>query len=249
MATIKRNGDKVVLKDGKASCSCCSLPIDCCMYEANLFISNYGFDDLPDNITILGQVFSKQDGGGEFGNYYVSGGSYIQYASDLWLLSGTITEGYTFESGCLIGIYIPSDEFDPPRPPILVTDQFANTYTLAGDISWEQYSINLNDYILTRISLCEWLGDTITISLSDYVSSGTCDVQFFLVYRDSNSTIFFSAPNWTIDFYYSNWNVFYSDGSPVPVPGSAAKYKGSNELSSPIGLYDQGFGFGQWEIA
>jgi hypothetical protein len=222
------------------------------MYEANLFISNYGFDDLPDNITILGQVLSKQeDAVGENDIFYTDGQNDIQFVGYLWLLTGPLTDYRTFESSCLIGtyIFIPFDEFDPPRPPILVKDQFANTYTLAGLISWDTYSISLDDYILTRISLCDWSGDTITISLSDYVSSGTCDVQFFLVYRDSNSTIFFSAPNWTIDFYYSNWNVFYSDGSPAPVPGSAAKYKGSNELSSPIGLYDQGFGFGQWEIA
>ena len=49
MATIKRNGDKVVLKDGKVACSCCGP--ECCMYLSSDFqeekITQY---DLPDEL-------------------------------------------------------------------------------------------------------------------------------------------------------------------------------------------------------
>ena len=51
MATIKRNGAKVVLKDGKVACSCCEEPSGCCMYPATgLENELYTYEDLPDNL-------------------------------------------------------------------------------------------------------------------------------------------------------------------------------------------------------
>ena len=49
MPTIKiTSGGKVILKDGKVSCQCCS-PIDFCDYRNNW---GPGYDELPDTVTI-----------------------------------------------------------------------------------------------------------------------------------------------------------------------------------------------------
>ena len=50
MATIKRNGDKVVIKDGKVSCSCCEF--ECCMYSPRLWYEQIlTEEDFPDQVT------------------------------------------------------------------------------------------------------------------------------------------------------------------------------------------------------
>ena len=220
------------------------------MYSAQDFEDELLTDlDLPEEVSIpaLGITLTLS------GDTYTGGEWTLERLfPDLWILQGHHAGCY-YENGCLIGTYKPGfyhHDYDLICPTSLsVEDKFANTYTLSGAVSWETYSINLDGYILTRTDLCKWLGDTITISLSDGVSSGTCDVQFVLLYETEESESLFDVPNWTINFYYSNWNVFYyEDGSPVPDPGTSyPKYKAS--LTSPIGLYDQGLGFGEWEIA
>ena len=150
MATIKlQPSGKVVLKDGKVSCSCCAPEVPCCMYIAQ----DYIYGDLPDQVVAGGVVLSKQDAGGyEFPIWYTDGQNDIQF-SNYWLLSGPLTDYRTFESSCLIGtyIFIPFDEFDPPRPPILVEDQFANSY---------QITAQGESVIVTRTNdICIWTGE------------------------------------------------------------------------------------------
>ena len=62
MATIKRNGGNVVLKDGKVACGCCR----CFIYElypsAN-YEAGYNFEDLPDETVVLSDVVTSQNTG------------------------------------------------------------------------------------------------------------------------------------------------------------------------------------------
>ena len=254
---IEINFNEPVLKLGEddyrvyANCGCCEEQVGCCMYGAQDFEDELLTDsDLPAEVSIpaLGINLTLS------GDTYTGGQWTLERPfPDLWILSNL--NGCYYDNGCLIGTYQPGyyhHDYDLSCPTSLsVEDKFANTYTLKGHIPWEEYSIMLDDsdnYTLTRTGLCEWLGDTITIPLSDYVSSGTCDVKFFLRYEDSSSNVY--GPVWRINYYQSNWNVFYNeDGSPVPEQGATIKHKGSPEMSSPIGLYEQGNGFGQWEIA
>lgn len=121
---------------------------------------DYIYGDLPDQVVAGGVVLSKQDAGGyEFPIWYTDGQNDIQF-SNYWLLSGPLTDYRTFESSCLIGtyIFIPFDEFDPPRPPILVEDQFADTYTVNGPTSGT----------VTRKSDCVWQGTGLKLTNFEY---------------------------------------------------------------------------------
>ena len=162
MATIKlQPSGAVVIKDGKVACGCCLQP-DCCPYPAQALEDElYTVDDLPDQVTVGGVVLSKQeDAVGENDIFYSDGPNDIQFVGYLWLLDGPLTEDRTFESSCLIApyIFIPFDEFDPPRPPILVEDQFADTYTVNGPTSGT----------VTRKSDCVWQGTGLKLTNFEY---------------------------------------------------------------------------------
>ena len=175
--TIKRNGDKVILKGGKVSCSCCEgpPPPECCMYPAQALVDElYTVDDLPDEIFVissLGNIVLPVDRSGPIGDrgikYYYGdiGGEEISVSlnTDLtearWLGSAEVdTIG-----GCLISKL----EIDDPGGPTL--DQFADTYTATDPQGNPPIT-------LTRESLCVWRGpepDLYTLRyLDDSASEG-----------------------------------------------------------------------------
>jgi hypothetical protein len=119
---------------------------------------DYIYGDLPDQVVAGGIVLSKQDAGGyEFPIWYTDGQNDIQFVGHLWLLTGPLTDYRTFESSCLIGtyIFIPFDEFDPPRPPILVEDQFANSYNVEMSMFYDYVR---GSCVVNRTSLGRWEG-------------------------------------------------------------------------------------------
>ena len=136
MATIKRNGDKVVLKDGKVACGCCEL--DCCMYSAQALADGlYGVDDLPDAVTITGVSYSRS--GTEYGN--TANG--VIFEENVW---AKYTNGSRSSRPCLIQGG--------------VKDQFADTYTISYS-----YFANLDQSVFVqenvaveRESICVWIG-------------------------------------------------------------------------------------------
>lgn len=159
--TVKRNGDKVILKNGKVSCSCCEA---CCMYPAQALVDGlYTADDLPDEIFVissLGNIVLPVDRSGPIGDrgikYYYGdiGGEEVSVSLNtdlteaIWLGSAEVdTIG-----GCLISKL----EIDDPGGPTL--DQFADTYTVSGPTSGT----------VTRESICVWRGAGLTLTNFGY---------------------------------------------------------------------------------
>jgi hypothetical protein len=130
--TIKRNGEKVILKGGKVSCSCCEGPGECCMYPAQALADGlYSASDLPDalshisrngtirNIFRSGTDYLVADGPlGKIGAEFDATGSSIP----LWLFYDDA--GSQAGSRCLF------QKFAGLPPGYPVEDQFADTYTV-----------------------------------------------------------------------------------------------------------------------
>jgi hypothetical protein len=105
--TIKRNGEKVILKGGKVSCSCCDEE-ECCMYPAQALADGfYSASDLPDAVTISGVSYSRSGLG--YGN--TTNGVILE--ENVW---ARYTNGSRSSRACLIQGG--------------VEDQFADTYTV-----------------------------------------------------------------------------------------------------------------------
>jgi hypothetical protein len=142
--TIKRNGEKVILKGGKVSCSCCEEPEECCMYPADRLGVDYQAEDLPDSLAIsdveqgdFSGEWEKSDSG------YQRDGYTLSVVNGQWVIEGftrTITVGL-----CLIA--------DVAQATIL--DQFADTYTASGVPAPGGGTESVS---LSRISLCVWQG-------------------------------------------------------------------------------------------
>jgi hypothetical protein len=140
--TVKRNGEKVILKDGKVSCSCCDEE-ECCMYPADRLGVDYQAEDLPDSLAI--SDVEQSDFSGEWeksDSGYQRDGYTLSVVNGQWVIEGftrTITVGL-----CLIA--------DLAQATIL--DQFADTYTveIINDV---EYS---GTYTVNRESLCVWSG-------------------------------------------------------------------------------------------
>lgn len=150
--TIKRNGDLVVLKNGKVSCSCC----ECCMYPAAALVDDlYSYEDLPDAIDVGGIEYTKLDppeSVAGFTRYYINSNS--EY---LGILEGEDEDStWTYEGGggpCLInGFNGEGGERE---------DQFADTYTVAYVIGDD----NIGSTTITRQSLCVWTGNAGGVSI------------------------------------------------------------------------------------
>jgi hypothetical protein len=139
--TIKRNGEKVILKGGKVSCSCCEEPEECCMYPAQALVDGgYTVDDLPDEVlyndddrppTLIqkvpdgsfpgGVVYRwPEDGSDDAGLIFIRINADVE--TSIWEFGDDAGEGGSL---CLIqgdGNLTPGDD--------LVEDQFADTYTV-----------------------------------------------------------------------------------------------------------------------
>ena len=157
--TVKRNGDKVVLKSGKVSCSCCE-PGECCMYPSQaLFDGLYTYEDLPDTVlgtgifadnnVVMSRLNPPQPSIDSTGTSYYRGTSTLGLLvgiglrdGDEWVGSEVANEGAGFGQ-CLISRF-------PASSPNGIGDQFADSYTISGG--------QLGSITVTRVSLCLWEG-------------------------------------------------------------------------------------------
>jgi hypothetical protein len=174
MATVKTQGGKVILKDGKVSCECCATCVfGCGFYSApDLLIGNYTASDLPDAVTInWGGNFTGtaiKSGSGYFANnnnitlsvepieYIYSG----NLAIGLWVLNNVAT-GARATVGCMLFPYLPTDPF-PSNKTYLVQDQFASSYVVTV-WKWRTDPLQPQGFdpfprTVTRTSMCEWTG-------------------------------------------------------------------------------------------
>jgi hypothetical protein len=161
MPTVKLQNGKVLLKDGKVSCSCCEE--GCCMYPADKLGDTYEAADLPDAVTINGVSSDKYPTGGipdlmdggtpgywkggtpQTGDYCIS-----EFGSGVWSLFIYDEDEWDASGGlpCLIG---GDDRFNTGNDEI--EDQFADCYGV--DSSYAGL------IILRRQSLCVWTGEDI----------------------------------------------------------------------------------------
>jgi len=132
--TVKLSGGKVVTKEGKVSCTCCT-PSACCMYPAD---HDWGDgSDLPAAITLLG-VGSLSKSGTDYGD--TTNGVILE--SGVW---ARYVGGVRTTRPCLIdgdGNLTPGND--------KVEDQFAGTYTGENGLG--------QSYVYTRVGECEWSG-------------------------------------------------------------------------------------------
>jgi hypothetical protein len=152
MPTVKLQNGKVLLKDGKVSCSCCeSEPEpepDCCMYPADGLGDTYDAADLPDAVTINWPDHLEGNADKVGSGYEGAGGDVtLTVINGKWTLKDTSTDPETVRvvGNCLIrgdGNLEPGDD--------LVEDQFADelSFTVTGE-----FTINGT---FTRVALCQW---------------------------------------------------------------------------------------------
>ena len=178
MATIKRNDDRVILKDGRVACSCCAEP-ECCMYPAQALADGlYSYQDLPDTLiqpvagggnivfTRLNPPQISEVGSGIKLSYYHGIDSFDQIVGvglrltpdpqQIFQWEGSEVPNEDAEFGkCLLSI----QTFQPdPLVWDSLQDQFADTYTVSGSISGT----------VTRESVCVWRGTGLTLTNFGY---------------------------------------------------------------------------------
>jgi hypothetical protein len=147
MPTVKIQNGKVILKDGKVSCSCCE---GCCMYPAEGLGVTYEAADLPDTLWVnvggtVDEEFTRD------GSRYKNAENTLEIVNvgDSWrlqLISTSEDLDAGFE-GCLItgdGNYTPGDD--------TVEDQFADCY----EVTWNDDGARSAN--VTRQDLCNWTG-------------------------------------------------------------------------------------------
>lgn len=149
MPTIKLSGGKVILKGGKASCSCCDAA--CCLYPwpDSSGAPLYPATDLPNNVRIVGpgvDFTAANNGDYSFGVISSpSPGEAGVYAGGFeWIIIGF---GEAYLSQCLIGS---SQETDL----IYIEDQFPDSLAVNG-----------TDAIIRdpETNLCTWSGSPWTL--------------------------------------------------------------------------------------
>jgi hypothetical protein len=180
MPTVKlHSSGKVILKDGKVSCSCCAAPETCCMYPADGLDVTYTADDLPDAVTFdpgYGEITLTRSG-----DTYAGGGyTLIPGMAAGWYLSDA-EPTKEWDSSCLFGTY------GSLRPlshgSTTVEDQFADCYevsrlyVVSGTLgstycpefdTWVDHYVDeqeIENIVLVRSGLCNW---TALVTLNIY---------------------------------------------------------------------------------
>ena len=77
MATIKRNGAKVVLKDGKVSCGCCFNCLAYGNYPPTELFNKFQFEDLPSELTLA--IPRLSGGGSDDGSFIFTKPNSLEY--------------------------------------------------------------------------------------------------------------------------------------------------------------------------
>jgi hypothetical protein len=149
MPTVKLQNGKVILKDGKVSCTCCDGPEpgECCLYPASGLGDTYEAADLPDAVTIGGRNFTRS--GSVF--YEDDGPALIEeMGGGNWVLQDFDgdEEGGDYFGICLIG------EYDGPTVGLVVEDQFADCYEVSNPGNGNDVAAGTVQVF--RVSLCRW---------------------------------------------------------------------------------------------
>lgn len=154
MATVKLQNDRVILKDGKVSCSCCEA--GCCMYSAQKLANGiYSADDLPDSVILnygLDENFELTRSGAEFlgGIYKLALGTLPNSTKPQWLLY--VNNIRSSNNSCLItgdGGLTPGNN--------IIEDKFEDTYYLSATFLPPYEYFSFSNQPLFRTSLCSWI--------------------------------------------------------------------------------------------
>jgi hypothetical protein len=230
--TIKRNGEKVILKGGKVSCSCCEEPEECCMYPAQALVDGgYTVDDLPDEVlyndddrppTLIqkvpdgsfpgGVVYRwPEDGSDDAGLIFIRINADVE--TSIWEFGDDAGEGGSL---CLIqgdGNLTPGDD--------LVEDQFADTYTVTyGSIQF------VNSGSLQRTSLCVW--DT---GPCEWLGSFTQGWSAEMIYGDQTESA---------EEYRYKFRIILNEPDPEGSCNGAGVFVKTGDQNSPAGTYSDG---------
>jgi hypothetical protein len=174
MPTVKLQNGKVLLKDGKVSCTCCAVEPDCCMYPADELGFIFEATELP--ATLYGKWAGRADG-----TFTKSGSTFTNGTVTIRVNSGgTAWEFYDSEDDATSTIgncLIRGDGGLTPENDI-VEDQFADCY-----------KANFPGYgtlTLYRVSLCIWAtenyitgpnGDSDMAAVLAYSNTGFGDIE------------------------------------------------------------------------
>lgn len=172
MATVKLQNGNVILKDGRASCSCCN----CCMYYAQALANGlYTADDLPDEIELRQaqyiEIFTKS-GNGYTGDLLGAPWTIeLRSAPEnpaIFNWAAVAQGGVANDAACLVGAYPKNDAstltfgWDGWH----TADRFADTYTISGPISGTVTRIARapsGSGLFVGSIACEWVGDGLVL--------------------------------------------------------------------------------------
>lgn len=228
MATIKRNGNLIVLKGGKVSCTCCGE--GCCMYPTYAqFPDDWTINDLPNTIVSPTGSLSKleaeiefalPDGSGNFTIYY---GTYTSPLESEGV--GLFNNQWAYKVGAGVssikGDCLFSDICFSEQDPNWFCDNFADTYS----ITWNALGDPENPItiLVTRISLCVWEG------------IDPCGNPIYLYYGDSLERV--GGPFWNVQL-----NSYVGDCLPDFLAYELAKDAiPPSYQNTPIGYYPEIF--------
>jgi len=248
MQTVKRKASgKIVLKNGKVSCGCCSQPTWCCMYPAQALVDGlYTNDDLPDTIII--ELTNQLQPGPEYCPREVLSRSYDGYlygygnpldttpgnkAARISLFFSEEQQGWFFsylqveykepgagaENRVYIGDWEDTCLLQDTSGELIIEDQFANSYTVTGPPG--------GPVTVTRQSLCVWSGPD---------SCGNEVRLEFISDNDEND-----HPYWII-----SWLQYFGPVGDCNVLDSSSSVKdpyaqGGNGIDTPVGSYGPSF--------
>lgn len=216
MATVKLQDGKVILKNGKVSCSCCGG--ECCMYPAQALIDGlYTADDLPDEVLLFNANWSPPEGTILTKNGSIYEGPDITISARSpdpllpidWILD--TPEGWEYVNVNSPNCLFEEDLYDGVGQGAI--DQFADTYTV---------TTSNESVLVSRQSLCVWSG------------LDSCGNAWQLVYGDSSDI----TPTGEL-----RWNIIDAEvSSPCQVPPTirGISWKDPGENNSPVGSYPNG---------
>ena len=218
MATIKRNGDKVVIKDGKVSCGCCE--IGCCMYPAAEIGGLITENDLPNEISISGSSFLRS--GVAYGN--TTNG--IIAEDDVW---ARYSNGSRSERICLIGGAIQDLFLDSYQIDFQITAEGLMSVAWDGFCNGTPPSNTTASLIVTRVERCLWLGEVLN---AFNFPCGISNLRASIFYSGEEPPGFGSTYIFTVDWRISNpqTGTYFDLGRGL--------YK-KNIQASPVGIYSE----------
>lgn len=225
MATVKLQNGKVVLKNGKVSCSCCEGPQECCMYPAQgLADGLYSASDLPDQIVF----YWRKPGGPLIGTVIDKSGS--QYETNvgttnlrLRIESNPINPSVFFWQRQVSGPLFPSAD-SASSPCLIIYDVNSALRNFAiEDLFADSYVANVGDdgsAIVFRTGIGIWEG---------LLGCGKpVQLVYFGCLQSGSPPGINTAPRWQL-----TWN--FCNPPPGGTPGTTIPKSGSQ--NSPVGSY------------